>query len=110
MADTSINAKVHKQLQCILSQIASAHGAEQAQLNNALRLMSKWRSLLIQNTQLQQQGSVVMQGPLQGLNFLPQSAEDRHIAKLLGCHEQPLQPFIEQVRRSGSIIWLTRNN
>jgi tRNA G46 methylase TrmB len=66
------------------------------QLNNALRLLSKWRSVVIQNTLLQQQGTVVMQGPLQGLDFLPQSAEGCHIAKLLGCYEQPLQPFIEQ--------------
>jgi SAM-dependent methyltransferase len=36
-----------------------------------------------------------MQGPLVGMNFLAQSAEGCHIAKLLGCYEQPLQPFIE---------------
>lgn len=37
-----------------------------------------------------------MQGPLQGMDFLPQSAEGCHMAKLLGCYEQPLLPFIEQ--------------
>ena len=37
-----------------------------------------------------------MQGPLAGMDFLPQSAEGCHIAKLLGCYEQPLQPFIEE--------------
>jgi hypothetical protein len=36
-----------------------------------------------------------MQGPLAGMDFLPESAEGCHIAKLLGCYEQPLQPFIE---------------
>lgn len=96
MADTGINAQVHKQLQSLLGQTTSDSRAEQAQLNNALRLLSKWRSVLIQNTLLQQQGTVVMQGPLQGLDFLPQSAEGCHIAKLLGCYEQPLQPYIEQ--------------
>lgn len=69
---------------------------EQLRLNNALRLLSKWRSVLIQNTLLQQQGTEVMQGPLQGLDFLSQSAEGCHIAKLLGSYEQPLQPYIEQ--------------
>jgi hypothetical protein len=69
---------------------------DQSSLNGALRLLSKWRSVLIQNTLLQQHGTLVMQGPLQGLDFLPQSAEGCHIAKLLGCYEQPLQPFIEQ--------------
>ena len=65
-------------------------------LNSALRLLAKWRSVLIQNTVLQKQGTVVWQGPLRGLDFLPQSAEGCHVAKLLGCYEQPLQPFIEQ--------------
>ena len=79
----------------LLSQLQDKQ-ADQAQLNNALRLLSKWRSVLIQNTLLSQQGTVVMQGPLAGMNFLSQSAEGCHIAKLLGCYEQPLQPFIEQ--------------
>lgn len=75
--------------------------AEVAVLNNALRLLSKWRSVLIQNTLLQQNGTVVMQGPLKGLDFLAQSAEGCHIAKLLGCYEQPLQPHIEQAIGAG---------
>ena len=70
--------------------------ADAAQLNNALRLLSKWRSVLIQNTILKYQGTVVMQGPLAGLDFLPHSAEGCHIAKLLGCYEQPLQEHIEK--------------
>lgn len=88
----SFHAQVRQQLTAQLSSSAE----EQTSLNNALRLLSKWRSVLIQNTLLQQQGTVVMQGPLQDLDFLPQSAEGCHIAKLLGCYEQPLQPFIEQ--------------
>ena len=96
MTETSINQKVYKTLQSILSQEASGDASEQAQLNNALRLVSKWRSVLIQNTLLQQQGTKVMQGPLAGMDFLSQSAEGCHIAKLLGCYEQPLQPFIEE--------------
>ena len=88
----SLNAQVHQQL---MGQLAAAPG-DQASLNNALRLLSKWRSVLIQNTVMQHNGTLVMQGPLQGLDFLPQSAEGCHIAKLLGCYEQPLLPFIEQ--------------
>jgi len=82
--------------QQVLAQLSEPAQDEVAQLNNALRLLSKWRSVLIQNTVLQQQGTVVMEGPLQGLDFLPQSAEGCHIAKLLGCYEQPLLPYIEQ--------------
>ena len=96
MTEVSINHQIQKHLQSLLSQTPSDNASEQAQLNNALRLMSKWRSVLIQNTLLKQQGTVVMQGPLAGMDFLPQSAEGCHIAKLLGCYEQPLQPFIEE--------------
>ena len=83
---------VKAQLSAVLDQSQD----ETAQLNNALRLLSKWRSALIQNTLVTQQGTTVMQGPLKGMNFLYKSAEGCHIAKLLGCYEQPLQPFIEE--------------
>ena len=96
MTESSINSQVQKQLQSILSQATPDNASEQAQLNNALRLLSKRRSVLIQNTLLKSQGTVVMQGPLAGMDFLPQSAEGCHIAKLLGSYEQPLQPFIEE--------------
>lgn len=89
----SFHATVRQQL---LGNLAQPQPDEAAQLNNALRLLSKWRSVLIQNTLLQHQGTVVMDGPLRGLDFLPQSAEGCHIAKLLGCYEQPLLPYIEQ--------------
>ena len=41
------------------------------------------------------QGTVVLSGPLMGMDFLSESAEGCHIAKLLGCDDQPLQPLIE---------------
>jgi hypothetical protein len=88
----TLHSQVRDQL---LAQLANPQSADMVPLNNALRLLSKWRSVLIQNTLLQQQGTVVGSGPLQGLDFLPQSAEGCHIAKLLGCYEQPLQPYIE---------------
>lgn len=79
----------------IASQLNTANPSPDT-LNNALRLLSKWRSVLIQNTILKHQGTHVMQGPLKGLEFLQKSSEGCHIAKLLGCYEQPLQPFIEK--------------
>ena len=38
-------------------------------LNDALRLLSKWRSVLIQNTLLNNQGTKVLQGPLSGMEL-----------------------------------------
>ncbi len=95
MAKEDLNSLVRNQLTDILASNATSSGQDQASLNNALRLLAKWRSVLIQNTLLQKNGTVVMQGPLAGLDFLAQSAEGCHITKLLGCYEQPLQPFIE---------------
>ena len=94
----TFHTQIRQQLQ---QQITATPTDEAGQLNNALRLLSKWRSVLIQNTLLQQQGTVVMEGPLKGMDFLPQSAEGCHIAKLLGCYEQPLLPFIEQAIQRG---------
>lgn len=93
MSALSLHANIRQQL---LGGISQPLPDEAAQLNNALRLLSKWRSVLIQNTLLQQQGTMVMEGPLQGMDFLAQSAEGCHIAKLLGCYEQPLLPHIER--------------
>ncbi len=66
------------------------------QLNNSMRLLAKWRSVLIQNTLIQNEGKIVLGGPFQGMEFLEQSSEGCHIAKLLGCYEQPLFPHIEK--------------
>ena len=60
-------------------------------LNNVLRLMAKWRSTLIRNTLLQKNGTLVMNGLLSGMDFLADSSEGCHVAKLLGTYEQPLQ-------------------
>jgi len=88
----SLHSQIRQQL---LQNLGESVADEAAQLNNALRLLSKWRSVLIQNTLLQQQGTVVRDGPLAGLDFLAQSAEGCHISKLLGCYEQPLLPHID---------------
>lgn len=86
---------LHQSIHQRLGEMLSAPGADtQEGLNNALRLLGKWRSVLIQNTLIQQEGTSVLSGPLKGLKFLSQSAEGCHIAKLLGCYEQPLQPAI----------------
>ena len=66
-------------------------------LNNTLRLLSKWRSLLIQNTYIKMEGVTVFSGPLAGLNFVKESSEGCHMAKLLGTYEQPLHKHIENL-------------
>jgi hypothetical protein len=94
----TLNQQVRQQLAAHVAQVAPD---DIVQLNNALRLLSKWRSVLIQNTVLQQHGTLVRQGPLAELEFLKQSAEGCHVAKLLGTYEQPLQPYVEDAINRG---------
>jgi hypothetical protein len=82
--------------QQLLANLSQETDNPNASLNNSLRLLSKWRSVLIQNTLIEQEGTKVLQGPLAGMEFIERSAEGCHIAKLLGCYEQPLQPYIQK--------------
>jgi hypothetical protein len=80
---------------------ASALPHTPASLNGVLRELSKWRSHLIQTTLVKSSGVRVLGGPFAGLDFLPSSAEGCHVAKLLGCYEQPLHPAIERAIAHG---------
>ncbi len=57
----------------LLDQLQLPAKSEVDELNEALRLLAKWRSVLIQNTVLQRTGTTVWQGPLKGLDFLAHS-------------------------------------
>ena len=71
-----------------------------AQLDASLRLLCKWRSTLIQNTVQQHNGTRVWSGPFEGMDYLPRSTHGCHVSKLVGCYEQPLQPFIKEAIRA----------
>ena len=73
---------------------------DNAKLNQSLRLLAKWRSVLIQNTLLSHEGTRITRGPFKGMDFLAESAEGCHIAKLIGTYEQPLHPHIERISES----------
>ena len=66
------------------------------QLNNAFRLLAKWRSILITNTIIASHETHVLQGPMQGLEYVANSSEGCLAARLIGCYEQPLLPFVEE--------------
>jgi hypothetical protein len=61
----------------------------------------KYRSTLLQNTLVQQQGTKVLGGVFAGMDFVAQSAEGCHVPKLLGCYEEELHPFINQLPQAG---------
>jgi hypothetical protein len=76
-------------------------GATEAGLNNALRLLAKYRSLLIQNTFLKIHGPTVMSGPFAGMKFIAESTEGCHLPKLLGCYEEELHAFLKELPNAG---------
>lgn len=78
----------------ILSIVNEPNTDPNLKLNTGLRLLAKWRSLLLQNTLLENNGPRVLQGPLKGMNLAEQSSEGCYVPKLLGCYEQPLQPYL----------------
>ncbi|MDG2140281.1 MAG: hypothetical protein P8K27_02175 [Gammaproteobacteria bacterium] len=69
-------------------------------LNKSLRLLAKWRSVLIQNTFIENEGTNLSRGPFSGMEFLESSAEGCHVPKLIGTYEQPLHSYIDMVTRA----------
>ena len=53
----------------ILNSLAEEKENEINQLNESLRLLCKWRSLLITNTYMQRHGVAVFQGPFKDMLF-----------------------------------------
>ena len=90
-----MNTHIRKTLLAALTQELSLHQEFEA-LNNAMRLLAKWKSVYLQDAFLKDGGTVVRNGPFMGMDFLANSAEGCHIAKLIGSYEQPLHEFIEK--------------
>jgi len=72
-----------------------------ASLNAALRLLAKYRSLLIQWEMVKRHGVIIQGGPFAGMAFVDSGSEGAHVAKLLGCYEQELHGCIEAVIATG---------
>ena len=90
----NLNQKIKNTL---LTSLSKESSNEIIHLNNALRLLSKWRSILITNTYIKNEGLKVFQGPFKGMKFLKESSEGCHVAKLLGTYEQPLHNYLEKI-------------
>ena len=93
--NVSMNSRIRKSLIASLSKEVTGNEEFEA-MNNALRLLAKWKSVFLQEALIKDGGTVVRSGPFKGMDFLANSAEGCHIAKLIGCYEQPLQAFIEE--------------
>ena len=91
----------HEDIRRILAEDCSKEEVDtEAQLNNSIRFLGKWRSAVIQNILIRREGTQVLSGPFKGMKFLESSMEGCHIPKLLGCYEQPLFLHIEKLINS----------
>jgi len=75
--------------------------ADGGDLENVLRYLAKWRSQLLANTYVAQQGVEVMQGPFAGMQYLARTGDGALIARLLGCYEAELHPHIDAIVEEG---------
>ena len=89
---------VHQQIrESLLRDLNGQVFDEVTDLNSSLRLLAKWRCLLIQNTWIQREGLKIFTGPFAGMKFIDSSTEGCHCPKLIGCYEQPIAPVIEKI-------------
>lgn len=71
------------------------------QLNQALRLLAKWRAKLIENTAIQKSGPTIKHGVFAGMNYGVQASEGGGVPRLLGGYEPSLAPIIDEIVASG---------
>lgn len=89
---TALTRSVHQQLLALLDAEPSSD-----KLNQAFRLLAKWRSHLIENTVVARQGSTIASGPFAGMIYDIRATEGARVARLIGCYEASLTPIIEQI-------------
>lgn len=81
--------------------LAEAEGPPELKLHHALRLLAKYRSVLVSNAIAKQSGKIVRNGPFKGMEFLAAATEGCTAPKLLGCYESELHPHIKGAIRRG---------
>ena len=72
-----------------------------ARLERQLRLLAKWRSILLANTLGARGGGTVLSGPFAGMAYAVEVSEGGRAPRLLGAYEASLHPVIETVISRG---------
>jgi hypothetical protein len=73
----------------------------QAELNELLKTLGRWRSTLLANTYIAHQGPRVFQGPFVGMEYATSATSGAHMPRLLGTYESELYPYLLQFAQSG---------
>lgn len=63
-------------------------------LNNLLRLLGRWRSILIARAYVREQGATIWSGPFAGMEYVTAATEGALIPRLLGTYESELHPHL----------------
>lgn len=67
---------------------------DQKELNELLRLLGRWRSLMLANTYIRHEGPRVYGGPFAGMAYVGAATEGALIPRLLGTYESELHPHL----------------
>ena len=70
---------------------------DEKKLEMALRHLSKWRAILIENSLVANEGRKVLSGPFQGMNYDIKVTEGAAPARLIGCYEASLVPVLDEI-------------
>jgi 2-polyprenyl-3-methyl-5-hydroxy-6-metoxy-1,4-benzoquinol methylase len=93
---SSLTDETYRQLKKLMNAPQSVQ-----QLARMLRLLSIWRSSLITNTLVKNDGAIVQSGPFKGMAYVTGASEGSTSSRLLGCYETALHPIIEKIIRRG---------
>jgi precorrin-6B methylase 2 len=72
-----------------------------AEVNELLRLLGRWRSQVLANTYIAQQGARILGGPFAGMEYVSEATEGALIPRLLGTYESELHPYLEAFGAAG---------
>lgn len=75
--------------------------AEMGDLEQTLRLLGRWRSQVLANTFIKEQGARIWSGPFAGMDYVAEATEGSLIARLLGTYESELHPHLAAIVAKG---------
>ncbi|MGZ3375341.1 MAG: hypothetical protein ACXU8S_01975 [Phenylobacterium sp.] len=76
-------------------------GAEMEDLEQTMRLLARWRSQVLANTFIKEQGARIWTGPFAGMEYVAEATEGSLIARLLGTYESELHPHLAAIVAAG---------
>jgi precorrin-6B methylase 2 len=99
MAATALTARIGEMIR---QQMAQWTGhPDMNQLYNLLRLLARWRSQVLVNTPISQEGAKITGGPFKGMDYVSAATEGPLIARLLGTYESELHPHLAALASGG---------